>query len=162
MKKGFSIIFIITLLSFIGCKNNSERKNEKKEVEMDQLDTPAENVDYDEVPDPAHTSENALDWSGSYHGTTPCADCPGIETTLDLNDNLTYKIKMVYLDRDGAIEEEGTFKWDQDGQRIKLYPENQGNTDLEFFVGENMLFQLDEKGNRVTGELADKYILEKY
>ena len=33
----------------------------------------------------AKSSENVLDWDGTYKGVTPCADCEGIETTVTLN-----------------------------------------------------------------------------
>lgn len=163
MKKLLLIFILITAFVFVGCKNGSEKNNQNKEMEIEQSQNETDNLtDFEEAPDRAHNSRNSLDWSGNYHGTMPCADCPGIETTLDLNDDLTYKIKMDYLDRDVAIEEEGKFEWDDEGQRIKLHPENQGGTEMAFFVGENMLFRLDEEGNRVTGDLADEYRLEKY
>ncbi len=39
-----------------------------------------------------HTSENSLDWHGTYYGVTPCASCPGIETELTLTPDLNYII----------------------------------------------------------------------
>jgi NlpE N-terminal domain len=35
------------------------------------------------------------------------------------------------------------------------------NKPNEYFVGENKLIQLDIDGNKITGSLADKYILKK-
>ncbi|HLS30797.1 MAG TPA: copper resistance protein NlpE [Flavobacteriaceae bacterium] len=163
MKKQLLIVLCIALISFVGCKDTAKKENQNEEMETEQTQNDeGKSVDFEEVPDQAHNSRNALDWSGNYHGTMPCADCPGIETTLNLNTDLTYKIKLDYLDRDTVIEEKGKFEWDNDGQRIKLHPENQDGTEMAFFVGENILYRLDEKGNRVTGDLADKYILEKY
>jgi len=36
-----------------------------------------------------------------------------------------------------------------------------GTTTRQYFVGENMLIQLDNNGNRISGKLADRYILRR-
>ncbi|HUM65768.1 MAG TPA: copper resistance protein NlpE, partial [Chitinophagaceae bacterium] len=60
------------------------------------------------------TSRNALDWPGTYHGIIPCADCPGILTTIRLNSDDTYVMYTTYLERDGSgRQESGAFTWDQ-------------------------------------------------
>lgn len=163
MKIRFLATFFIAIIAVVGCKNTSEKDSQNKEIETEQYNKESDQKDeIKRVPDAAHTSRNSLDWNGDYHGTVPCADCPGIETTLKLNQDLTYKIKMVYLDRDGAVEEEGKFEWNDDGQKITLHPAEEGSATLSFFVGENMLYQLDKRGNRITGDIADEYRLEKY
>ena len=37
-----------------------------------------------------HNAENALDYDGTYTGTFPAADCPGINITLTLNKDKTF------------------------------------------------------------------------
>src|SRR5690606_17472960 len=110
-----------------------------------------------QIPD-SHTSENALDWEGHYQGVLPCADCEGIKTTINLNNDLTYTIKDEYLGKkEGVFESRGTFEWSDDGQKIML-----SDTDrYTYFVGENRLVQLDKSGNKITGDLANFYILNK-
>lgn len=39
-------------------------------------------------------------WQGYYVGTLPCADCPGIETTLWIRSDSTYVLQRKYIDRD--------------------------------------------------------------
>lgn len=51
----------------------------------------------------------------------------------------------------------GKFNWDANGSTIQLEGEKPGR----FQVGENQLFQLDAEGKRITGDLADSYILKK-
>ena len=46
--------------------------------------TPSKPISARSVPVDNHTARNALDWPGSYEGTLPCADCPGIRTRLTL------------------------------------------------------------------------------
>ncbi|MFC3197819.1 copper resistance protein NlpE N-terminal domain-containing protein [Parapedobacter deserti] len=107
--------------------------------------------------DTAHNSRNSLDWRGTYTGTLPCADCPGIRYTLTLQDDGTYHLNTLYLDKgDSVFTETGKFNWDQDGSRITLTERNE-----KFQVGENRLFHLDMHGNRITGNLAEHYILSK-
>jgi len=110
--------------------------------------------------DGAHNSQNALDWDGAYRGIIPCADCPGIQTTVYLNKDLTYRMTMKYLEREGAqLEYTGKFSWNDKGNTITL--ESNSNQTTKFFVGENTLTQLDEAGNKITGEIATEFILTK-
>nr|WP_315816760.1 copper resistance protein NlpE N-terminal domain-containing protein [Paraflavitalea speifideiaquila] len=106
-----------------------------------------------------HSSQNALDWDGIYRGVLPCADCPGIQTTIYLNRDLTYLRRTKYLDRnDSAQESKGNFSWNAAGNTITLL-----NADgpASYFVGENTLTQLDMSGNKITGNHAAHYILSK-
>jgi len=108
-------------------------------------------------PDPAHNSQNSVDWAGTYQGTLPCADCPGIHTTLTLDTNDTYTLTSSYLDRsDSLYSETGKFIWDDAGSRITL-----GNGGRRFQVGENRLIHLDAEGHEITGSLASQYVLQK-
>jgi len=110
-----------------------------------------------ENADPAHNSRNSVDWAGTYQGTLPCADCPGIRYTITLNDDDTYLLKTRYLERgDSVFTESGAFTWDENGGRIALADRGE-----QFQVGENQLFHLDMEGNRITGNLADHYVLTK-
>jgi copper homeostasis protein (lipoprotein) len=106
---------------------------------------------------PDHSSVNALDWNGVYKGTLPCADCEGIETHVTLTPDNTYTLKRIYLRKENDIRESsGTFTWNSDGNRI-MFDGNNG----WYQVTENRLIHLDKSGNRVTGPLAEKYILLK-
>jgi len=107
-----------------------------------------------------HAANTALDYAGTYKGVLPCADCEGIETVLTLDNENNYTLKTTYLGKDAAaVEKSGTYAWNKAGNTVIL----DGITDApnQFFVGENQVFQLDKEGNRITGDLADKYILRK-
>ncbi|WP_262249168.1 copper resistance protein NlpE N-terminal domain-containing protein [Parapedobacter soli] len=110
-----------------------------------------------ESADTAHNSRNSVDWAGTYQGTLPCADCPGIRYAITLNEDNTYSLKTRYLEKgDSTFTESGTFAWDDNGGKITLADRGE-----KFQVGENQLFHLDMEGNRITGNLADHYILKK-
>jgi uncharacterized lipoprotein NlpE involved in copper resistance len=108
-----------------------------------------------------HNSRNSLDWQGTYNGILPCADCEGIQTVILLNSDLTYTLKTKYLGKaDSVFESSGTFNWNDSGNTITLN-NIENNRSASYFVGENTLTQLDLKGNKITGDLANSYILKK-
>lgn len=103
-------------------------------------------------------SRESLDWAGTYRGTTPCADCGGIETVVTLDTDRTYTVKRRYLGKETAFREaRGTFDWNADGRQITL----RGDNGTMFLVGENRLVQLDRAGRRIGGTFADRYVLAK-
>jgi uncharacterized lipoprotein NlpE involved in copper resistance len=108
----------------------------------------------------ANNSQSSLDWAGTYLGIVPCADCPGIETKLTLNQDGIYSLVRKYIDREGVFETKGTFAWNESGSAVTLTDAND-NTVTHFLVGENQLTQLDMEGNVITGDLANNYIFTK-
>ncbi len=114
------------------------------------------------IPDPAHNSQNSLDWEGVYTGIVPCADCEGIQITLILSEGLNYALETSYL---GKTEETqtrtGTFGWNVSGQIVTLENVDEFSFPAYYAVGENHLYQLDLKGNKIEGVLADNYKLIK-
>ncbi len=139
MKIKFVFFIIVLTLLVVSC--NSSQKTKSK-----TLTTHKDN------------SMTSLDWSGTYQGILPCADCEGIKTQLVLNEDLTYSLKTSYLGKEENIFETiGTFAWDKSGSKITL-----DNTEKQVYqVGENKLFHLDKSGNRISGVLANNYIIEK-
>ncbi|WBL42737.1 copper resistance protein NlpE [Algoriphagus halophytocola] len=106
-------------------------------------------------------TETSVDWNGTYKGTVPCASCEGIEVTLTLNMDRTYKIVTNYLGRNDALEQEntGSFTWNESGSIITLEEVAQGPN--QYKVGEGRIWQLDMNGEVIQGDLADHYILTK-
>lgn len=141
------ILALALALSIVSCKQNN--KKETNTVETDQQDT--------EVVD-GHSSEMALEWAGTYEGIFPCADCPGIKTTITLHDDKTYKLVQDYMDNQEPETESGSFQFDESGSIISLMREA---TAQKYKLVENAIIALDADGNEVTGELADSYILTK-
>ena len=106
----------------------------------------------------AEYSMTSINWAGIYQGVLPCADCEGIKTQIVLNKDLSYALETSYIGKNEKVFKiQGTFKWDENGSKITLDNENK----QIYQVGENRIFHLDKDGNRITGDLADKYIMEK-
>jgi copper homeostasis protein (lipoprotein) len=134
------VLILVTVLSMQGY---GEQKTAQKPIKPD-----------------AHTSANALDWDGAYEGIIPCADCEGIQTVLILNKNMTYRLSTTYLGKPGRLfEKTGSFTWNEAGNTVILA--GLKSSPDRYFVGEGWVLQLDMKGNRIKGSLAEKYRLRK-
>jgi heat shock protein HslJ len=107
----------------------------------------------------SNTAQYAQFWGGSYLGFLPCADCDGILTTITLDNNMNYRLKLKYLGKPGsAYISRGKFSWTGGGNVIVLDTAGYG---LQFAVAQGMLTQLNRYGDMDTGELAEKYILTR-
>jgi len=61
------------------------------------------------------------DWVGTYAGVMPCADCPGIQTIVDLLPDSTYTLQTRYIDRsEEMFTQSGKFLWDTQNNTIAL------------------------------------------
>lgn len=145
MKKG--ILLFASVLFLASCGSNSK----KEEV----VETVTETV---EVADPIHNAENSLDYEGAYNGELPTASGEGMKVTITLGKN-DYTKEVLYIGKETTpTKTTGTYKWDENGTIITLEGEDKPN---QYFVGENTLTQLDIEGNKITGDMADKYVLSK-
>lgn len=105
-----------------------------------------------------HTAENSPDIVGTYTGTLPAADCPGIKIRLILNKNNTYVLKSEYIDRNSKFTDKGTYS--VKGNLLTTL-DGKDNSKTLYTIGENALTMLDADGNEVTGAMADMYVLRK-
>lgn len=160
IKRILAISF--TVCAIWGCSNQSKitEKLNADSLAEDSVSTETMETDSMKMGD-EHSAMNSLDWDGTYKGILPCADCEGIETTITLTDDQTYTMQTKYLGKSDAkyFDSKGKFNWDKAGQIITL--EGIKDAPGKYFVGENTLTQLDMEGKRITGQLADKYILKK-
>lgn len=105
------------------------------------------------------TAQNSLDVVGTYKGVLPCADCEGMETTIELKSDSTYSRVIKYLGKkENSFTASGKWTWIS-GSIIGLGSIKEGPN--QYFVAEGKLIQLDMSDNRITGELATKYELRK-
>lgn len=139
--------FLVSAFFIFGCTSKMKTLENKNSNEKTSIES--------------HTAKNSLDYIGIYFGTMPCADCEGIVTTLQLLDDSIYILKTVYLGKNMPAEfiSEGTFSWNEAGNTITL--SGVQDAPSQFFVAENELIQLDRKGKRIKGDLADLYRLKK-
>lgn len=144
MKK--TLILAATALLLASCNGNARKKAEKTAAETRS-----------EVPD-MHTAETSLDYRGTYIGTFPAADCPGIKMRLTLKPDGVYELHMKYIDRDTEFDEKGAYQ--VEGNLLTMTPAEGGQVEY-YKVEENRLRRLDADKQPVTGALAENYVLQK-
>ena len=108
------------------------------------------------VPETPYTN------SENYVGTLPCADCEGIDVSLQLNKDSSYITNYVYKgsridSSSNSVKDIGT--WSMKGKDT-LYLSND-NHSIIYIKTDTELIQLDGNGNRITGSLANMYVLHK-
>lgn len=95
---------------------------------------------------------------GTWVGTIPCADCPGIDYTLELNPDSTYRERLVYQGR-SATPFVQSGNWGVGNGRVKLNKQGSGNN--QFVIEGENLVMLDMEGNRIESTHAEAYRLSR-
>lgn len=108
---------------------------------------------------PEQESESIEELPVTYSGIIPCADCPGVEIGIHLEDNFQFHEIQWYVDR-GPNPFTATGRWVLQEDTLTLYDE-ENNTLKSFLYSDEQLTMLDTEGNKITGELADNYVLSK-
>ncbi len=87
-------------------------------------------------PNAAGFSSKAF--AGTFHGTLPCADCPGIDETLELKPDGSFRLTDVYRDRPaGTHDVAGSWTSEENDSRIRLDPNSKGEDDRVFTIVSN-------------------------
>lgn len=161
MMNSKMLILGIASAVFLASCNPKEKTTDPTDTTTDSATvgtTPADSIIKATPTAAGDTSENALDWPGTYEAVVPCADCPGIKTSLTLNNDKTFSITEEYIDRNSKNQDKGSFEWDASGSSITL----KGKTaSYKYKVGENILIQLDMDGKEITGPNKDLYVFKK-
>src|SRR5699024_1882486 len=143
MKKLSLLLFAVALL-FTACnKSNKQSSNKQNQVAIGQGANSATNI------------------SGVYSGTLPCADCPGIKTTLTFEPNNKVKKSTFYLGHDSTEKTtKGSYKIDMGDSLIIV---NIPNEKKKFYrmKSDTTIAMLKSDTTEVKGPLAKKYILTK-
>ena len=107
-----------------------------------------------------HNSQNSVSWGGIYTGVIPAASGPGIDVQINLYYDETFELQYHYIGEgiDNIVKRKGTFNWNDAGLIIAL--------DIDgfppyYWVGSIELTQLDMNGKRISGDLAENYVLRK-
>ena len=116
------------------------------------------------VVDTNATDDNYVDLavvSGTYEGTLPAADCPGIKTVLTIKADSTYQLQQDYIDKkNGHDEASGVFKV-LDGKRLMLIRPSSGEQTYYKVKDNNSIVMTDSLGVEPEGETAKLYVLKK-
>ena len=96
---------------------------------------------------------DSKDFAGTFSGTLPCADCPGIDETLELNPDGSFTLTDVYRDRPSATHAiSGSWNSEEKDTRVRLDPNSKGETDKLFTItGRDALEALGSDGKPLPG-----------
>ena len=95
-------------------------------------------------PEEAAKAEAPKKHVGEFSGKLPCADCPGIETKLTLNEDGSFLLDETYLEKkDGQFNAKGSYEVSADGAFVTLKEE--GNDKPRVFLVEEDAAYLVEK-----------------
>lgn len=99
---------------------------------------------------------------GTYEGTLPAADGPGIKTIVTLNADSTYQITQDYLGRKKDVLDaaSGVFKV-LEGKVLMLVRPSSGEHTFYKVKDDNNIVLTDSLGNEPEGETAKFYVLTK-
>ncbi len=105
-------------------------------------------------------SSPLVNWQGTYYGIRPCADCPGIATTLILKPGNRYVLITLFLESDAKPDSiNGKFVWN--GNVMVLNGLDPKYEPTQYKFEKNQVKQLNLKGKEIQGSLAAYYILHK-
>jgi hypothetical protein len=106
---------------------------------------------------PADTAADARALTGTYSGTLPCADCPGIDETLVLAADGGFVLTDTYRERPGTANVvQGSWSLEDGGKRIRLDPGSKDATDKLYEVDGDALRTLDGEGKRLPAGMPDR------
>lgn len=127
---------LLTGLFAVSCSKKEEAKTETPQaVEADSAQA---------QPEEAAKAEAPKKHVGEFSGKLPCADCPGIETKLTLNEDGSFLLNETYLEKkDGQFNAKGSYEVSEDGAFVTLKEE--GNDKPRVFLVEEDAAYLVEK-----------------
>lgn len=151
MKKNLMILAVAVLAALTSCTG---KKTAHSEVDKDSTDMAGYTTTEDSNVDLASVA-------GTYEGTFPSADSPGIKTVLTINADSTYQLQQDYIDRkNGHDEASGTFQV-LDNNVLMLVRPSSGEHTFYKVKDVNSIILTDSVGNEAEGETAKFYVLKK-
>ena len=136
-RSPFYFGLFVPLLLLISCNNGSHRavSNTSEQIKKGKVAIPF----------------------GKYAGVTPCADCPGIKTTIYFKDDSTFIENLEYLDREVSFSDTGT--WKVVNKIITVtFPSHKSYFKI---LSDSAIAILDAERHPIKGTLAEKFILKK-
>lgn len=148
MKNKFMYLAVIAAAMMVACNGKKTAQDETKNDSVSVADSVSADVDLAAV-------------AGTYEGTLPAADCPGIKTVLTINADSTYQLQQDYIDRkDGHDEASGVLQV-LDGNVMMLVRPSSGEHSFYKVKDSKSIIMTDSLGNEPEGETAKLYVLTK-
>ena len=108
--------------------------------------------------DDEQVSQSIEDLPAVFSGVLPCADCPGIETVIVLNETGFEELSHYQERESNLYQAEGT--WSLSGDTLKLY-RSEDELYKAFIFSREQIKQLDQDLQPITGVLEENYVLDR-
>ena len=150
MKKNWMIWGLAAMALMSSC---TDQKTAPKTADNDSTSVAQDTASID--------SMDLASVAGTYEGTLPAADCPGIKTVLTINADSTYQLQQDYIDRkDGHDEASGVLEV-LDNSVLMLVRPSSGEHTFYKVKDNSSVIMTDSLGNEPEGETAKLYVLTK-
>lgn len=116
------------------------------------------------APAPRETAAPTTDtaYCGTYQGTLPAADCPGIKTVLTIAADSTYTLSSQYIDRQAQpVVTSGVYHLKQGGKLIELVTPSSGKKTYYKIKDAKSIVMTDSAGIEPQGPTAKFYVLKR-
>ena len=101
-------------------------------------------------------------YCGTYQGTLPAADCPGIKTVLTIAADSTYTLSSQYIDRQAQpVVTSGVYHLKQGGKLIELVTPSSGEKTYYKIKDAKSIVMTDSAGIEPQGPTAKFYVLKR-
>ncbi|MFS8063810.1 MAG: copper resistance protein NlpE [Luteimonas sp.] len=136
---------LATMAVNVGCKREASPEVAPA-VETPPSSATVDAAPADHVMEPA-TVLNTKAFAGTFSGTLPCADCPGIDTTIKLRTDGTATVGEQHRERRHHLEQTGTWTVEADNTRVRFDPDSKAEQDRVFaIISKDQLIQLGTDG----------------
>lgn len=135
-----SFILAALILFQFSCNNNANQNQKEDNI--------------------VQTKSADINFSGTFSGLIPCADCPGIELTVSFNPDSSYTESMVYQERNSSFKDTGHWVLDN---KILTIQYNKAQAEPRYFLikSDTAIAWLDADKKEIEGPLKEHYILRK-
>ena len=147
MKKSLLILAVAALVATASCTDKKASAN------VEDNDSTSVAVVVNEI--------DLANVAGTYEGTLPAADCPGIKMVLTINADSTYQMTQDYMDRKDGHDEASGVSDVLDGNVLMLVRPSSGEHTFYKVKDGNSIVLTDSLGNEAEGESAELYVLKK-
>lgn len=145
--KKYLVVLLAAALSFAvaSCGNNTNKKQESASVQNSASEIKGNGAT------PANINDLLENYTGTFEGVVPCADCSGIDTKLTLNNDYTYSLYATYQGKssDNVFESAGKWKINESLDLITLDFDKPKELTYYKIVSVNTLRMLDKDGKEI-------------
>lgn len=154
-RQTLAIAIAFATLSIAGCKREAATPPAVEAAPADATKSAVlSEIDHNS-PASASPAFDVKAFAGLYAGILPCADCPGIDTSIAFTPEGGYSMSETYQEEGGgSFVTKGTWTLREDGKTLLLDPEDKEERDRWYeIVSASELRALDRDGKAIDSKL---------